>query len=102
MRRIIFLAFVLALACAALWWFWLRPSAGKACGRLSDLCGLPAGDCKEQLGKAPDEIQTRLSRCVSEAKTCSEALGCAAGAGTRELEKAAKGAFDGFKKALDK
>ncbi len=102
MRRMLVLAFLLAAAGAAVWWFWLRPSAGRACGHLADLCGLPAGNCREQLGKAGDEMSSRLSRCLFEAKTCPEAIGCAAGAGTRELEKASKEAFDGFKRALDK
>jgi hypothetical protein len=102
MRRVIFLAFLVAAACAAVWWFWLRPSAGRACGRMADLCGLPAASCREQIGRASDETSARLARCLLEAKTCPEAVGCAAGAGTRELEKASKDAFEGFKKALDK
>ncbi|HKA90474.1 MAG TPA: hypothetical protein VKE22_22585 [Haliangiales bacterium] len=102
MRRLIVLAFILAAAGAALWWFWLRPSAGRACGRMADLCGLPDASCREHLDRASDETSARLARCLLEAKTCPEAIGCAAGAGTRELEKAGKEAFDGFKRALDK
>ena len=106
MRRLLALLLVLGAAAAAVWWFWIRPSTLLTCNRVAELCGTQVGDCRERLDDAQKAVggdfSSRLARCVAGAKTCGEAVGCAAGAGTKELERAGKNAFDGFKRALEK
>jgi hypothetical protein len=85
-KKILVIAVLAALAYGG-YAFVLRPPAKRTCLRAAELCGLdPAGKQAEQCVQMFDSIKKsdpasveRVTTCISEAKTCGEAAGCASG-----------------------
>jgi hypothetical protein len=70
-------------------YFYLPPEA-RACNRLGTLCGLEkdaTGKCEEGMKTADAESVTKLNKCIQDSKSCTEAAGCAAGAGLSFVQK---------------
>jgi hypothetical protein len=85
-----------------------RTPEQSACMRVADLCGVKDGT-KEDLDKcvtdvdqwrkvAGDETVDKGMKCVADAKTCGEAMGCTAGAGIKGVQ----GIVNDFMKGLGK
>jgi hypothetical protein len=85
-----------------------RTPEQSACMRVADLCGVKDGT-KEDLDKcvadvgdwrrmAGDEAVDKGMKCVAEAKTCGEAMGCTTGAGIKGVQ----GIVNDFMKGLGK
>jgi hypothetical protein len=88
---------------------YLKNPERSACMRVADLCGEKSGGVKEldqcvdevnQWRKiAGDEAVNNGIKCVDEAKTCGEAMGCVAGAGMKGTQELINDFFKGFGKA---
>jgi hypothetical protein len=74
----------------------------RACSRLAELCGdgKRLERCDEKLGElrklAGDEAHGKATRCIGEAKTCMNAVGCVAGASLSGVGQFLEGLVDGF------
>ena len=87
----------------------LRPAPKRACDRLVELCG-DAGrdksddksctDFFDQVANSGGDEGGKSARCVLEAKSCPEAIGCAAGGAVKVGAGVAKGFLDGFQKSV--
>ena len=89
----------------------LRPTPERACARLHALCGAQARDrdddpkdCVELFDTIRDDSgaddAAKTAQCVLDAKSCPEAIGCAAGGAVKLGTGAARGFVDGFAKSV--
>lgn len=109
MRALLALLLLAALAVGG-WLAWTRylaPVETRACKGLVDRCGLSAenGDACErvvaEVRKASgDDAASRFAGCLVEAKSCTEAAGCATGLGTAALSRTVLEFVAGLRKAL--
>jgi len=111
MKKLVFVAVVLGVGGYFAWAKVLRPAPERACARLHALCGEQARDpgddpkdCTELFdalrndGSADDAAKT--AQCVLDARSCPEAIGCAAGGAVKLGAGAARGFLDGFAKSV--
>lgn len=84
----------------------IAPSPARACDHLADLCSQKLDPAESaQCTQLFDGIQKNnpvdsSARCVIDAKTCAEAIGCVAGGATRVGLTAGGQLLDGFMKGL--
>jgi hypothetical protein len=105
MKKLLVIA-VLAVAAYAAYAYVVRPPEKRACARLAELCGLDARggesercqDMLDALKKSSAASSARVTTCLSEAKSCGEAAGCASGAALSAGAGFAKDFIDGLQK----
>ena len=107
MGKLLMTVVVLAALGAAGYFAWTRfmaPASSRACAKLADTCGL--GDdgvdaCKKVLDEAREasgnEAAAKLAKCLTEAGSCTEAAGCAAGSGLGMLSRSMLEFLDGLR-----
>ena len=88
---------------------YLKRPERSACIRVAELCGEKGGgvqeldQCVDQVEQwrkmAGDEAVNKGIKCVDEAKTCGEAMGCVAGASMKGVQELMNDFFKGFGKA---
>ena len=84
----------------------LAHSPARACDRMADLCAqkLEPDDrtqCVQLLeGIQKNDADDKSVKCVIDAKTCAEAIGCTAGGATKAGISAAGQFLEGFSKSL--
>lgn len=104
MKKLLALVIVGAAAFVAYRHFLSPPK--RACAHMASLCGAQARDqdaCVQQFvdfeRKLGPEPSRKAVACVTEAKSCAEAVGCVAGAGAGALGDALKELLKGAGKA---
>jgi hypothetical protein len=111
--RMVTLLGVLGIAGGAGYFAWakvLRPPEKRACARLTELCGDHLDrkddkdhDCEEFFAaikrNAPEAIEP-TSKCVTEARSCGQAVGCVAGGAIHIGTGFARDFADGLGKSL--
>jgi hypothetical protein len=109
MKKALVLLLLLGVGGYFAWAYLLRPSEKRACAHLVELCSDrdPAqaqARCDEYFDtmkkQSPQEIDT-VSKCVREATSCGEAVGCQAGGALRMGLDLGKGLLNGMQKALE-
>jgi hypothetical protein len=84
----------------------IAPSPTRACDRMADLCGqkLEPNDrtqCVQLFeGIQKNDADDKSVKCVLDAKTCAEAIGCTAGGATKVGITAAGQFLEGFSKSV--
>jgi hypothetical protein len=83
MKKLVLVA-VLAAVAYAVYAFVISPPEKRACARAANLCGLGESEvqsCVDTLRSVeksnPDSV-AKITSCVADAKSCGEAMGCAA------------------------
>lgn len=113
MKKILPIVLVLGIAGAGVGAYaYMRNPGRAACVRVADLCGEKDGtkekldQCTDQIDQwrkvAGDEPVDKGIKCVDEAKTCGEAMGCVAGAGVSGFKNVVDDFLKGFGKATGK
>jgi hypothetical protein len=109
MKKILAVILVLGVALGGVAFALMRRTPEQsACIRVAELCAVKDGT-KDDLDKcvadvdewrkvAGDEAVDKGMKCVAEAKTCGEAMGCTAGAGIKGMQ----GIINDFMKGLGK
>jgi hypothetical protein len=89
-------AFLLASSCTA---------EQQICGRMDTLCGTSREECaklvKDTQASFGEQGVQDLRACFSDAKTCSEAGGCVAAKGLKNMGAAFESFFKGLMKGLE-
>lgn len=108
MRKLVVVVGMLAVAGGVAWKLW-RPMPKRACAHMRELCrhdgdSDDAAECVEffdQLrSNAGADEAGKTARCMLDARTCLEAVGCNAGGAVKLGAGAAKSFLDGFQKAM--
>jgi hypothetical protein len=81
----------------------------RACSKMASLCGMKGeevnrceSDLTEMSKALGSDVRGQAAKCVADAKTCAEAMGCYTGAGLSGLGKALDQFFQGLGKGLQK
>lgn len=102
---------VVAVVVAAGWIAYakvLRPAPKRACAHLHDLCNSQTRDddasCTDFFDAIRDnggsDAADKTATCVLDARTCPEAIGCAAGGAVHLATGAAHGFMSGFERSM--
>ena len=80
---------------------------GRACARISDLCGVEMSardvdECASDLQELPDSVSGKVAECVVEATSCADAVGCAMGVADTAIEHEMKKLDNGFERGRRK
>lgn len=77
---------------------------GRACGRLSSLCGEPPTECENafrELRKVSgDQSISKPIKCMMAAESCAESAGCLTGAGVNAVMKVGEEFLKGLRKSV--
>ncbi len=78
----------------------------RTCSKMKSLCNVEAETCKStradlEKSMGADALKA-FDTCFTEANSCTEAMGCHAGASLKGLGDAAQGFIDGLQKGLEK
>jgi hypothetical protein len=113
MKKALAVILVLGIIAAGVAAFaWMRNPGRAACVRVADLCGEKDGT-KEKLDQCTDQIEQwrktagdepvdKGIKCVDQAKTCGEAMGCVAGASVKGFQNVVDDFLKGFGKGSGK
>ena len=111
MKKLIVLAVIVGVGGYFAYAKVLRPAPKRACARVHELCGAQArdqGDDDNDCGEFFDAVANnagadeanKAARCVLDARTCPEAMGCMAGGGIKLGAGAARSFLDGLQKSM--
>jgi len=84
----------------------LAPASQRACQRVADRCGLGDDEvaaCRKVIADVREssgaEAASKLTSCLADATSCSQAAGCAAGTGLGLLSRSMLDFLDGLRRA---
>lgn len=110
MKKVLAVTLVLGLVGGGIAYAVMRTPERSACMRVADLCGAKDGtkddldrcvaDIEQWRKVAGDEPVDKGMKCVAEAKTCGEAVGCTAGAGIKGVQGVINDFFKGIGKGM--
>ena len=113
MRKVLSLLVVLGLSAAAVFVYFtfIKTPEVRGCEKLARLCGSAGKDKPDDLKQCVEQMQglkeaggpdalTQPLKCLDEAQSCGEGVGCMAGAAVRAGGKVLHDALKGLEKSL--